>query len=510
MNYFTKSKIFLYFCLSFVLGIFIASFLKIPIPALFAAAIFAVVAISAFWRKKEIVIAGFCLFFLILGIFRFQSVSVGKNFIVQHGDSKDKIILQGIVAEEPDVRIKDTRYILMVQSSNELGSSASQSKPSFQVKPEKLNLGKILVTLPHYPAYRYGDLIELKGKLKEPAEFDSFNYKEYLAKDDIYFVMYSPETRFLSSGNGNYVYSLVFSFKNEFKDRLKKLIPEPEISLLNGLLLGERSGMGDNLKNSFAITGTSHIVAVSGFNVTIIAIIILELSLLIGFSRGQSFWLSLLAIILFIIMVGAPASAIRAGIMGGLVIIAIRAGRLNQISAAIVLAAALMIAVNPKILRFDVGFQLSFLAVIGIVWLYPPFDYYLKKFPDILKIKSMLLVTISAQIMALPVLIYNFDRLSLVAPLANILILPFIPIAMAVGFLAGLFGFVWILPAKIVGYFAWFILTYQIRSIEYLASFSWASVEIFNFSAAMFIGYYIIIAAVIIRFKNKTMAQERA
>jgi len=196
-------------------------------------------------------------------------------------------------------------------------------------------------------------------------------------------------------------------------------------------------------------------------------------------------------------MVGAPASAIRAGIMGGLVMVAMRVGRLSTVLTAIVFAATLMVLANPKIIRFDVGFQLSFLAVVGLVWVYPMLEKYFQKIPDPYKIKSMLLVTISAQIMALPILIYNFDRLSIVAPLANILILPFIPFAMGLGFLAGVISYVWIVPAKIFGYFTWIILTYQIRTIEYLASLSWASLEIFNFGIELFAGYYIIVVVVI-------------
>lgn len=488
---FTKSKIFLYFCLSFSLGVFIASFFEIPVLILFAAIIFAVMLISIFWRNKKIAIAGFCIIFIILGVWRYQEVDdsvMADNF----KDYLDKnIIFEGVITEEPDVRIKNTQYT--VQG---LPCEISQSENSAFCGI--ISQGKILVTMPHYPAYKYGDLIEFEGKLKIPEKFNSFDYQEYLAKDSVYFVMYNPKTAHVSSGNGNFVYSAIFGFKNVFKERLGHLLPEPEISLLNGLLLGERSGMGKKLKNDFSITGTSHIVAVSGFNVIIIAVIILELCLLIGFSRGQAFWVSLLAIISFIIMVGAPASAIRAGIMGGLVMVAMRAGRLNAVSTAIVFAATLMIIDNPKVLRFDVGFQLSFLAVMGLVWVYPILEKICQKIPDTLKIKSMLLVTISAQIMALPILIYNFDRLSLVVPLANILILPFVPIAMALGFLAGAFSFIWIAPAKIIGYFSWLVLTYQIRTIEYLAGLPWASVEIFNFGLELFAVYYIIVLVAVV------------
>ncbi len=515
---FSKSKIFLYFCLSFAMGILAASFLPVPIWALFGAAVISIIFISIFWREKKAVIAAFCLIFLVLGIWRFQSATEEKSFISRYNDLPDKIILRGIVAEEPDVRIKDTQYIVRVKEviatglprrSTELLAMTEKGVIS---KDEKNNIGKVLVTLPHYPEYQYGDLIELEGKLKTPAEFDAFSYKDYLAKNGIYSVMYSPTSELVSSGNGNFIYSAIFKVKNKFKEKLKAVVPEPENSLLSGLLLGERSGLSENLKNDFAATGVSHIVAVSGFNVTIIAVLILWLALAIGFSRGQSFWISLAAISAFIIMAGAPASAVRAGVMGGLVLMAVRAGRLNSMSSAIIFAAAVMMALNPKILRFDAGFQLSFLAVAGVVWLYPVLDNYfsgknkkeIKKektfFGDVLReIKSAFLLTLSAQIMALPILLGSFGNLSLVAPFANILVLPFVPVAMGLGFLSGILSFFWLPLAEILGYFTWLVLDYQIRIIEYLSSISWASIEIRNFSGTLFVLYYLIVAAVLIQ-----------
>lgn len=488
--HFTKSKIFLYFCLSFVLGILIASFLKFPILALFSIAVASIILLSVFGREKKMAIAGFCLIFFVLGIYRFQSASGIKNYISLFNDFKESLIFQGLISGEPDVRIGDTQYVVQVSSFA-------------RVSEDKKNLGKILVTIPHYPAYQYGDLIELEGKLKSPAEFDSFSYKDYLAKDDIYSVMYTPSVKLVSSGNGNFLYAAIFKLKDKFKEKVKVLLPEPENSFLAGLLLGERSGLGQNLKNDFAITGISHIIAVSGFNVTIIAVIVLELALTLGFSRAQSFLISLAAIILFIIMVGAPSSAIRAGIMGGLVLVATQAGRLSSATNAIAFAATAMVAINPKILRFDAGFELSFLAVVGLVWLSPVLEEYFQKIPDAFNLKSMLLATVSAQIMALPILLYDFDRLSLVAPLANILILPLIPLAMALGFLAGLSGFIWLGLAKIMGYFTWIVLNYQIKTIEFLASLPWAAAEIRNFDILLFVSYYLIVAVVLIKHNKK-------
>lgn len=483
-SYFTKSKIFLYFCLSFALGVLFASFFEVSVLALCASAILAIIAISIQWRDKKTVLACFILIFAISGAYRYQMVSEKVNI---KGDLDKSLIFQGVIVEEPNIRIKDTQYVIRSADNG---------------------LGKILVTAPHYPAYKYGDLVEFEGKIKIPEKMDSFDYQEYLAKDGVYFIMYNPKTRFISVGKGNPVYSAIFGFKNAFKERLGRLMLEPEISLLNGLLLGERSGLGEKLKNDFSTTGTSHIVAVSGFNVTIIAVIVLELCLLIGFTRNQAFWVSLLMIILFILMVGALVSAIRAGIMGALVMLAMRAGRLSSVSTAIVLAATLMVAANPKVLRFDVGFQLSFLAVMGLVWVYPVLEKITEKIPDTWKIKSMLLVTISAQIMALPVLIYNFDRLSLIAPLANILILPFVPVAMGLGFLAGAVSYVWVVPAKMIGYFTWLVLAYQIRMTEYLASLPWAAVEVFNFGFGLFVVYYIIVLAIVIWDRKKRKSIE--
>lgn len=493
--FFTKSKIFLYFCLGFSLGIFIASFVKVPVLALIAGAVISIAIISIFWRKKRAVVAGFFVIFAISGIYRYQSAaSISQD--IDGGMNNKNTIIRGIVSEEPDVRIKDTRYVIAIEKG---------------VNAEDKNAWKVLATLPHYPVYQYGDMIELEGKITVPEKFDTFDYQSYLAKDGIFFTMYSPRTALLSSGNGNFIYGKIFVLKNKFKEKLMKILPEPQSALLRGLLLGERSGLEEKLKADFATTGTSHIVAVSGFNVTIIAVLILGLFLAIGFSRDQAFWISLAAIILFIIMVGSPASAIRAGIMGILLLVATRSGRLSAAANAVSFAATLMLFINPMILRFDVGFQLSFLAVIGIVWLYPIIERFFsgkknmesgqKESTIILEVKSAFLMTVSAQIMALPVLLGNFGNLSLIAPIANILVLPFVPLAMAAGFLAGATGFIWPGLAKIIGYFAWAVLTYQIRIIEYLASLPWASVSL-DIGTAGIVVYYLVVGTVIFRNKN--------
>lgn len=216
----TKSKIFLYFCLSFALGVFIASFWEIPVLALFAGAILAVILISIFWRHKRLAIAGFCFIIAILGVWRYQAAN--NNFKASdYNDYLEKnIVFESIITEEPDIRIKDTQYVIKT-------INVERQTPNYNEFLKNYS-GKILITAPHYPAYQYGDLVEFEGKLKTPEKIDSFDYQEYLAKDDIYFTMYNPKTSFISSGNGNPVYSAIFRFKSVFKERLGRLLPEPK------------------------------------------------------------------------------------------------------------------------------------------------------------------------------------------------------------------------------------------------------------------------------------------
>ena len=194
--------------------------------------------------------------------------------------------------------------------------------------------------------------------------------------------------------------------------------------------------------------------------------------------RRVIFWIIGICLILFTLIAGAGASVVRAAIMGGLLILAKREGRLYSIANAIVLAGAVMLFFNPYLLRYDAGFQLSFLATFGLVYLAPYLEKRFTRLPEFLSIRSNSAATLSAQIMTLPIILFDFGRLSLIAPLANVLILPVVPLTMLFGFLAGAVGWVSLSAASILALPAWFLLSYQIWIVKILSALPFAAISL--------------------------------
>ena len=481
----SQSQIFLFICLSFIGGIFLNSFL--PDGALVKAGlvILGILLISIFWRYKKITVLGFCILFLVLGVWRHQQVElrIMNNELRKYNDQEKIITLVGVIAKEPDIREKSVKLT---------------------VQPENIN-GKVLVTASRYPEYQYGDKLKIIGKLKTPAEFEDFNYKDYLAKDGIYSVMYYSKIELVGQGFGKPIYKILFSFKNKFKETARSFISPPQEGILEALAFGDEGNISKDWKEKFNITGTRHIAAVSGMNITIISALLLNILLLLGFWRNQAFYLSVILLVIYILMIGAPASAVRAGIMGIIFLTAQHFGRLSSASRAVVFSAAIILVLNPLLLKLDVGFQLSFLAMMGIIYLQPAFLNFFKKMPDFkfFSLGTTLSTTLSAQIFTLPILIYNFGYIPLVSPITNILIVPFLaPITILIfvfGFSAMLFwplGFLFSLPV-------WFFLSYITYLIDGLSKLSFVSLSIKNIHWIWLLISYLILGLFIWRFKEK-------
>jgi len=179
--------------------------------------------------------------------------------------------------------------------------------------------------------------------------------------------------------------------------------------------------------------------------------------------------MSVIIIVLFVILTGASASVVRAAVMGLLLLFANGYGRLYNPKNSIIFAGAAMVYFNPFVLVFDIGFQLSFVAVLGLIYFYPRFDDKLKKMPKFGNLKEIFLMTLSAQIAVAPLLIYYFRNFSLVSLPVNLMILPFIPFAMFAGFISGLAGMIFPSFGQVIGWVAWAITTYQIKVVELFA-----------------------------------------
>ena len=445
--------------------------------------------------------AVFCfLIFAVFGALRFDFFEArsDKSFAALNGKGIAKAA--GFIDDYPDIRADKVLYHIKLEEFY-FGNQRLKSR------------AKIIATSSKYPLYQYGDRLEITMKPREPENFEDFDYKNYLAKENIFSVAYYPEMKFLDSSGGNGFKKTVFKAREYFKKSIEKNLGEPQSSLLAGLLLGEKKGFSDDFKEKLSLTGTSHIVSLSGYNISILALALIGFFNFLSLNRKYGFWLAVFSIILFVAMTGAASSVVRAGIMGILVLIARQAGRLYSIKNALVFACAAMVWLNPKILVFDLGFQLSFLATLGLVYISPIFENWLRKYfgkPEnkiIKELEQIFCATLGAQIAVLPLILSSFGRLSLVAPLANLAVLFFIPATMFWGFLAGLAGIFWSGAGKIISWIAWLFLSGEIKLIEFFASIPLAGFDLKISKIWMMVLYGIILVWIM---KTRRLLSSRA
>lgn len=296
---------------------------------------------------------------------------------------------------------------------------------------QKIRIGEIQITAQRYPAFEYGDEVEVEGTIKEIPE----EQRGYFSKEGIFGLMSFPKITLLSKNKSSFIKSGLLKINFFIQESFKKVMPQEKAAFLAGLTLGETSEFNKGLEERLRLTGTTHLVALSGYNITIIA---KTAALLFGvwLSRRFSFALIILLIAGFVVMTGAEASAVRAAIMAFILLLADQINRQYYLRNAIILTALAMVAINPKILAFDLGFQLSFLAVLGIIYLRPWLQKIFKfsDQPGFLGWRANFLTTTAAQLAVLPLLLLNFGYFSPIALLTNVLILEFIPLTMALGF----------------------------------------------------------------------------
>jgi competence protein ComEC len=450
------------FSLNFIFGIFSASFFyPIFFLAIFAQIVFlfAISVFFIFYKNKIVMSISFALIFFALGFFIVQK-KVDKISSFKNKRQEMDFSGRGMIVAEP--KIKDGKQVLIFSSKN-----------------VDYN---ILIQESAYLNYAYGEEIDLKCKLEMPKNMPNsdFDYKAYLARQDIFYLCQKPSIEKTGRNLGNRFYGTVVAVKNKFSAKIYSLIPSPEAGLLEGLIIGGSGNLSKEIQNNFSRTGMTHIVAVSGYNITIVAEYLMFSGLFLGLWRRQAFWFALFGIWIFILMTGFPSSAIRAGVMGTLLLYAMKNGRLANAGNAILCSATVMLFWNPLLLRYDVGFQLSFLATLGIVYFYPIFNEYfgekLEKYPAVFSvIFEILFMSLSAQIFVLPIILFNFQTLSFISPLANILILPILPITMLLGFLAVSVSFIFQLLAIPFSWLAYLLLRYEISVINYLASLKFSA-----------------------------------
>ena len=416
--------------------------------------------------KKEIIIIIILICIALVRFFFFMPK------VPLYSEAVGKIVeLEGIVIDDPDVRLKNQHLNIKLEDQDTT----------------------ILVIISRNIEVFYGDKVKVIGILEEPENFTTnsgkeFNYKRYLANQDIYFMIRNADVEIISSGNGSKVKSLLYKLRSFFMKNINRVIPMPESDLANGLILGARGGFDQDMNNDFVSTGTIHIIALSGYNVSIVAENVMKFFSFI-FSQVTSIIFGIITILLFIVMTGASATAVRAGIMATIMLLGKMTGRNYLAGRALVIAGLLMIAHNPRVL-VDMSFQLSFIATAGVLFVTPKVINWFKFLPMRFKIREMVATTVAATIAVLPILLYLTGVLSLVSIPANILILLFIPIAMLFIFFTGILGFISPLLSIPFGFISYLILLYILSVIGFLGSLSFASVNIQSFPLPLTILIY--------------------
>jgi competence protein ComEC len=283
------------------------------------------------------------------------------------------------------------------------------------------------------------------------------------------------------------------------------MFPDPESSLLAGILLGVPTGLTDQLQQAFKDTGTAHIIAISGFNISIIAgVFFAFFSHFFGQRRGALF--SILGIVLYTFIVGASAAVVRAAVMGIMALTARQVGRRQVALNTLLVVAALMCIWNPLYV-WDVGFQLSFFATLGLILYATPFSEFANKiivkyFPTSAAEKAaelfseFVLLTFAAQLTTIPIMAYQFQRISLVSFIANPFILPPQPAVMILGGAAVLLSHVWFLGGQLVAWIAWPFVVYTIRMVELFDRVPHGTLFLGNFSIWFVILFYAALFAV--------------
>jgi competence protein ComEC len=429
---------------------------------------------------------------LFLGAARYQlAVPRPTAFdIAFYNDRQYDVLVTGWVAEMPDRRDTYTNLRLHVEAVD-TGDGDMPAR------------GLILARVGENDTFHYGQRLRLRGLLRTPPEDEDFSYRDYLAARGILSYMPAAAPTRLPGQRGNPFSSGLYALKENSLGHIYRLFPDPEASLLAGILLGVDTGLTRALQNAFKDTGTAHIIAISGFNISIIAaVFVFFFSRWLGSRRGGL--LAFLAVGFYTLLVGADASVLRAALMGFLGFLAWQVGRRNLGINTLAFVALIMTAINPLFL-WDAGFQLSFLATLGLILYAGPLTALAGRalsalhtpaaaLPQILPpLTNFVLLTFAAQIATLPVMAYHFKRLSLISLIANPFILPAQPAVMIIGGLA-LFLSLLVFPlGQLVAWLAWPFVEYTIRAVELFDRLPGGTLYLGNTSPWLVGAFYILL-----------------
>jgi competence protein ComEC len=484
---------------AWVLGILAGSLADFPLALIFTGVL--PLPILFFSKiKKNLVILFSCCLFSFFGAAFYYPASLPGYSSVSVFNNQDMVELKGNVIAEPEVKDNITH----------LQISVIQIKAASEWQDTR---GKVLLYVPRYPEYFYGDSLRIKGKLEDPPKFADFDYQAYLAREGIYSTMRFAQIEILERGTGWGPTAWIYSIRTRLSQSLAQSLPEPQASLAQGIILGIRTTIPDSLRSNLSITGTAHLLAISGMNLTIVTGILVSLGLWI-FGRRHYFyiWITLAAIWIYALITGMEAPVVRSSIMATIFLLAELTGRQKSSFVALTLSAAVMVGVNPQVL-WTISFQLSYLSMVGLIFIAPylqnlghrTVQAFLKEEGPariVLPVIDSFSVALASTVAVWPLVAYKFGLISYIGPLATVLITPVFSAIIFGGMATAVIGIMSPSTGQVIGWVAWLFISYMLWLVNAFANLPAASIKNDSISIGLVWTYYAIFIMVIYIMSN--------
>lgn len=434
-----------------------------------------------------------------LGVLRFDSLPRTTDVI--RFNETGYVVVEGVISAEPDQR--DTNIQLRIRVDNVWQDGETQDSS-----------GIVLAFAPRTFAGNYGDRVRARGELETPSESDRFSYADYLARAEIYSIMPRASLSVIESARSGDFRSALIELKTWAEASITRSLPEPQASLLTGILLGDDHGLSPDVKDAFAETGTAHVIAISGFNMVILGGFVSQLLRQLRVKPLPAALISIVVIVLYTIFVGASAAVVRAAFMTSLSFFGAALRRKSYTPTSLAFAALVLTIIDPRAL-WDVGFQLSFFAVLGLALFARPLtDFYDRVFGNLPKplkpvsglLRESLTVGVAAIVFTLPLSALYFGRLSPALLIVNALIVPAQPALMLLGGFALLTSALIPALAQLLFWADWLLLSWTISVVRLFAQL--LDVAIYPSAQIIAAGFASVILVALIRAARPTWMEK--
>lgn len=452
---FHRSVLLLYICAGICIGVVIGSLLAVP-QVVGVVAVAAGMAGAAFIRGHATLLL-VCMVGIGLGTLR---TSFMPSFEENPYDRRAEFT--GEVVREPELLLDAQRLAVRSTSLD----------------------GLVQVKAALHPRFRIGDRLNMACTLRKPEPFDGFRYDRYLERHHIAATCSYPTIQL--AGRRESLTTKLFDTKERLKDGLRHVLPAPEHTILLGALFGDKRAVPEQIMNAFRTTGTSHVLVISGLHVSLLTMIIMHILRAAGLRKQHTVVMIMAFLVLYLVFTGVQASATRATLFGSTALIAELLGRRSQSLRVLLVVATVMLLVNPLLLVYDTGFQLSFAATAGIIVASSWIQERLWWMPSALGLRAAMATSLSAIVATAPIIAYAFQTLSLSAFVANLVVVPTMPLVMFGGIIVTAVSQLSQTMASVIAVPLYFVIHALIQIIEWFASLPYTSLSLPNMHIGLF------------------------